>query len=203
LWIGSIYYKRERLLESWRKAVIKLLRAALRADQLVSSMSGSQIEGILQEQEVRWWSIKIQSFKSKEHFLKYAGRYLRRPPIARRRITEVGDQTVSFWYKDKKSCCKVRIQLSLEDFVGRWSRHIPERYQHAVRSFGLFAPRAVGQGFEAIFAVLGQARTPAPKPRRWANSIMRDFGTDPLLDWQGKRMTWRRRIAPQVKRLDS
>jgi hypothetical protein len=34
----------------------------------------------------RRWSIKIQPFKSKEHFLEYAGRYVRRPPIAQRRI---------------------------------------------------------------------------------------------------------------------
>jgi len=199
-WVPSIFHRRQRLLESWPKAVIKLLRAALRADQLISSMPSSQIESILQEQEIRWWSIKIQPFKSKEHFLRYAGRYLRRPPIAQRRIMQVGDQTVTFWYKDKKLGRQAYVRISLEEFVERWSRHIPDRYQHAVRSFGVFAPRAAGQSFDAIFVVLGQERRPIPKPRRWANSIMRDFRTDPLLDSKGKRMTWARRIAPQPNR---
>ncbi len=73
-------------MESWRKAVIALLRAALRAGQLRTKMAIDQVEAMLTQQEKRWWSIKVQSFKSKERFLKYAGRYVRRPPIAQRRI---------------------------------------------------------------------------------------------------------------------
>ena len=50
---------------------------------------------------------------------------------------------------------KVRVQCSLEEFVDRWVQHIPERYQHAPRSFGLFAPRAVAQTSAGIFVILG------------------------------------------------
>lgn len=196
-WEPSFYYQREFLLESWRKAIIKLLRAALHADQLASDLTVSQVDTILREQEARWWSVKIQSFKSKAHFLGYAGRYLRRPPIARRRIIEIGDQTVRFWYKDKKLACKVQVQVRLEEFVDRWSWHLPEKYQHAVRSFGLFAPRSLSQNMEAIFSVLREERRAAPKPRRWANSIMKDFGVDPLLDSYGQRMNWVARISPR------
>src|SRR5206468_684978 len=32
---------------------------------------------------------------------------------------------------------------------------------------------------------LGQKRRPRPKPRRWADSIKRDFGMDPLIDHKG------------------
>lgn len=196
-WVRTVYYQRDGLLESWRKAVIKLLRSALRAGQLVSALTVDEIETILSVQEKRWWSVKIQSFKSKEHFLKYAGRYLRRPPIAQRRITQVGERVVRFWYKDKKLRRKVFVECSPEEFVERWSQHIPERYRHAVRSFGLFAPRANRQTLDAVFATLGQQRRPRPGPRRWAESIRRDFGRDPLLDSKGKRMTWARRIAPR------
>ena len=54
---------------------------------------------------------------------------------------EAGERTVRFWFKDKKQHRRVYVQCSLEEFVYRWSQHIPERYQLAVRSFGLFAPR--------------------------------------------------------------
>jgi hypothetical protein len=90
------------------------------------------------------------------------------------------------------------VQCSPEEFVERWSQHIPERYRHAVRSFGLFAPRATQRTFDAVFAILGQERRSRPKPRGWAESIKRDFKRDPLLDSKGKRMTWVRRIAPKV-----
>jgi hypothetical protein len=194
IWVAQVYYDRDALMEAWRRAVIALLRAALRAGQLRTEMTVDQTQEMLGEQEKRWWSVKIQSFEDKRHFLQYAGRYVRRPPIAQRRITWIGHRTVRFWYKDKKVRRRSEVQYSLEEFIDRWAQHIPERYQHAVRTFGLFAPRALGQTSAAIFAILGQKRKPRPKPRRWADSVKRDFGRDPLLDHTGKRMKWARRI---------
>jgi hypothetical protein len=156
------------------------------------------MEDLLTHLEKCWWSIKIQSFEDKWHFLQYAARYVRRPPIAQRRITWIGNQTVRFWYKDKKLRRRAEVQCSLEEFIDRWTQHIPERYQHAVRSFGLFAPRALSQTSAAIFVILGQKRKPRPKPRRWADSVKRDFGRDPLLDHTGKRMKWARRIKAKA-----
>jgi Putative transposase/Transposase zinc-binding domain len=198
IWVSRVYYDREALMKSWREAVIALLRAALRAGQLDTKMTVDQTEEMLTQQEQRWWSIKIQSFRDKWHFLQYAGRYVRRPPIAQRRITWIGERTVTFLVKDKRLGCRVEKECSLEEFIDRWAQHIPERYQHAVRSFGLFAPRALGQTSAAIFAILGQEQKPRPKPRPWADSIKRDFLHDPLLDHTGKRMKWVRRLKPKA-----
>jgi putative transposase/transposase-like zinc-binding protein len=199
-WVSRIYYEAGPLMKAWRRAVIALLRAALRVGQLSTNMDVAQMEEMLTQQENRWWSVKIQSFKSKGHFLRYAGRYVRRPPIAQRRITYVGKRNVRFWYKDKKLRRKGYVQCLQEEFIDRWAQHVPERYQHAVRSFGLFAPRALRQTSAAIFAILGQQRRPRPRPRRWADSIRRDFGYDPLLDQTGKGMKWLRRLPPKVPR---
>jgi hypothetical protein len=196
-WVSRVYYDRKRLMEAWRRAVIALLRAALRAGQLRTIMTVDQMEEMFIQQEERWWSIKIQRLNSKEHFLRYAGRYVRRPPIAQRRISHVGKRTITFWAKNKKLRRRTYVQCSPEEFVDRWAQHIPERYQHAVRSFGVFAPRAVSQTSAAIFAILGQKRKPLPKPRAWAESLKRDFGRDPLLDATGKKMKWVRRLAPR------
>jgi hypothetical protein len=197
-WVSCAYYDRDSLMKAWRKAVIGLLRAALRAGHLRSKMTIGQMEEMLTEQEKRGWIIKIQSFEDKWHFLQYAGRYVRRPPIAQRRITWVGERTVKFWYKDKKLRRKVEVQCYLEEFIDRWAQHITGRYQHAVRHFGLFAPRAVGRTSAVVFALLGQERRPRPKPRSWARSIERDFKYNPLLDQTGKRMKWVRRVAPKA-----
>ena len=197
-WVPRAYYKRDELMKVWRKAVIALLQAGLRAGQLHTNMPAAEMEVMLTQQEKRWWSVKIKCFASKEHFLRYAGRYVRRPPIAQRRIVRIGDRTVTFWYKDKKLCRKVYVQCSLEEFIDRWAQHIPERYHNAARSFGLFAPRALAQTSSAVFAILGQERRPRPKPRHWANSIQRDFGRDPLLDYTGKRMKWVGRLTAKT-----
>jgi hypothetical protein len=155
------------------------------------------MEDLLTHLEKCWWSIKIQLFEDKWHFLQYAGRYVRRPPIAQRRITWIGKRNVRFWYKDKKLHRRGEVECSMEELVDRWAQHIPERYQHAVRGFGLFAPRALGQTSAAIFVILGQERRPRPKPRPWALSIERDFGRNPLIDHRGKRMQWVRRLPPK------
>jgi hypothetical protein len=158
------------------------------------------MDSLLSEQAARWWSIKIQTFNTKEHFLRYAGRYVRRPPIAQHRITFAGEPSVTFWYKDKKQRRRMYVRCSLQEFIDRWAQHIPERYQHTVRSFGLFAPRVLSQTSAAIFVLLGQKQRPRPKPRRWAVSLKRDFGRDPLLDGAGKRMRWMCRLPPKTYR---
>jgi hypothetical protein len=200
-WLTRVYYDRDLLMEGWRRAVINLLRSALTSGRLNTTMTGDQMERLLREQGQRWWSVKIKSFTSREHFLSYAGRYVRRPPIAQRRITFVGKRTVRFWYRDKKLGCRVVLDCSPEEFVDRWAHHVRERYQHASRSFGLFAPRSLGETSAAVFAVLGQKRKPRPKARRWAQSIKHAFGYDPLIDKMGNPMKWVRRIPPKSSRV--
>ena len=63
VWVSSVYYNRVQLMESWRKAVLKLLRAALKC-----------LGGIM----------KIQAFESKIRLLRYAGPYVK---TATRRAT--------------------------------------------------------------------------------------------------------------------
>jgi hypothetical protein len=104
---------------------------------------------------------------------------------------------VRFWAKDKKLRRRITVECSLEEFIDRWQQHIPERYQHAMRYFGLFAPRAVGQTSAAIFAIIGQEQRPQPKRRRWADSLKKDFGWDPLLDRNGQRMHCAGRLSPK------
>jgi putative transposase/transposase-like zinc-binding protein len=200
-WVLSVnfdYTVRDRLMKFWRAAVINLLRSANNSRLLRSEMSPEGVEALLAEQAERWWSIHVQSFKSKEHFLRYAGRYVKRPPIAQRRITHIGDRSVTFWVRDKKLRKRVYIECPLEEFVDRWAQHIPERYRHTMRHFGLFSPRILNQASAAVFASIGQKRRPRPKPLRWANSIKRDFGWDPLIDRAGNRMHWVRRLPPML-----
>jgi hypothetical protein len=196
-WVGSVYYNQGMLTRLWRQSVLELLRAAVRSGVLTSAMNPDEIEVLLVQQE-RWWSVRIQSFESIEHFLQYGGRYARRPPIAQRRITYIGKRSVQFWTKDKISGKIVRIHCSLEEFIDRWRQHILQRYQHSVRYFGLFAPRTVSHVFDAIFAAIGHNRQPKPAPLYWADSLKQMTGRDPLMDAAGQRMIWVGRLAPEA-----
>ena len=196
-WFTPVYYDDDVVMEEWRYAVIALLRTASRLGRLGCSLQPDQIEAMLSWHGARWWSVNIELLESTAHFLGYAGRYVRRPPIAQWRISHVDDSKVRFWVKDKKLKRKIEVECTLEEFIDRWSQHIPDRYRHSVRYFGLFAPRGVKESFSALFAVIGQKPRPRPKPRLWRESIRRDFGFDPLLDHKGVEMKWTGRIAPQ------
>jgi hypothetical protein len=196
-WMPGVYYDVDALTRYWRRGVIRLLRANLRAGRLITELPAQAVEEKLIQQENRWWSVKLQSLGSKEHFLRYAGRYARRPPIAQRRIIGISKQEIKFCAKDRRLRCQVIVRLTPKEFLAAWMQHMPERYEHAVRSFGMFAPRASGNSSAALFAILGQSPRRRPRPVSWSLSIKRDFGWDPLLDRQGNRMTWTRRIPPQ------
>ena len=53
-------------------------------------MSRPALRQLLTAQSERWWNIHIQRFRSKQQFLRYAGRYARRPPIAQHPFRTIG-----------------------------------------------------------------------------------------------------------------
>jgi len=89
-------------------------------------LSPEQVEEILVREENRWWCVKLQSLGSKEHFLRYAGRYVGRPPIAQRRITDISKQGIRFWAKDRRQPRQMIVQLTPAEFLGAWMQHIPD-----------------------------------------------------------------------------
>jgi hypothetical protein len=111
-----MYYHPDILMRLWRDAVLDVLRTALWAGRLRTTMTVDEMEAMLIEQK-RWWSVKIQSLDSVEHFFQYGGQYARRPVIAQRRIIDIDKQTVSFSAKDKYSRKIVQIRCSLENLI--------------------------------------------------------------------------------------
>jgi hypothetical protein len=192
----SIFFDRDTLMRSWQRLVIVLLRGALQAGQLKSEMARDEVERLLCQEERRDWHLHVQAFDGKEHFLRYAGRYLRRPPIAQRRILSIADGFVKFWYKDKRLRRRENVRCTVEEFIDRWAQHIPNHYRHAVRHFGLFAPRRWARAAAAVFIIVGQKQRPRPKRRPWAIALQEQFGRNPLLDRKGQPMKWVRHLGP-------
>ena len=195
-WIATLDFDKPALMHMWRYAVITYLRAALQAQVLNSDLSAGDLRSVFKTQYERWWNIDLASFQSKQHFLRYAGRYIRRPPIAQRRFDKVTDQEVEFWTKDLKQKRRVTTQLPIKKFVALLAEHVPDRYRHAIRYFGLLAPGSKHQTYAGLFVLLGQKRRKPPRRLSWAESLRRDFGVDPLLDSKGRPMYWTGRQKP-------
>ena len=194
--LSSIFFDGYELRGSWQRLVIALLRAALEVGQLKSGMPRDEVERLLRKEEKRtWYSTHVQG-DEKEHFLSYGGRYVRRPPFAEQRIIHIADGFVRFRYKDKQTHRWETVRCTVDEFIDRWAQHIPERYRHTVRYFGLFAPRRWAQVASAAFTLMGRAQRPRTKRLPWAVAIQELGGPNPLVDYKGQSMKFVRHIAP-------
>jgi hypothetical protein len=159
-------------------------------------MSRRALRELLTTQYERWWNIDGKRFKSKKQFLGYAGRYARRPPIAQHRFRTINRQEIRFVTKDTRSKRTVETTYTPAEFLSTLAHHVPDRYRHNGRYFGLLAPRVKSQTHDAVFALLGQERLGKPRRLRWETSMQKCFSVDPLVDRDGQRMRWARRVPP-------
>ena len=188
VWIPECPIDKEALMKRWRYAVITYLREALKRGLLKSDAPPQTLRILLTTQYERWWNIDIQRCMSKKHFIAYAGRYTRRPPLDQYRILTNTDKGISFRTMDHKLKREVVTRYTPEEFINALSDHVPVHYRHAIRHYGLLAPRLRRRTFGSLFAQLGQVRRPKPQHLSWAKSIERSFGVNPLLDSAGEQM---------------
>ena len=195
-WITPLYFDKHKLMHMWRYAVVTYLRAALQKGLLASEESPEELRALLKTQYERWWNVYVDPIRSKWYFLRYVARYVRRPPIAQHRFTKITEREVEFLTKDLKEKRIVTTRYLIEDFVDALAEHVPDRYKHAIRRFGLLAPRTQRTTSAAMFLLLGQKKRPRPPRLSWRNSLRKYFMVDPLLDSRGQDMRWVRRLKP-------
>jgi hypothetical protein len=195
-WIGRLSLNPVAFVRMWTYGVITYLRRAIKAEILKADLSSWELKKLLTAQYERGWHIDISRKISKAHFLGYAARYIRRPPIAQHRFQEIDGPTVKFWTKDTKTKETVLDELPKKEFIEMLAEHVADRYQHGVRYYGLLSPRSRGRAFATLFALLGKARRPRLPRLPWADSIMRYFGRNPLIDSRGQPMQYIGRYCP-------
>ncbi len=198
-WIAPLHFDRRKLMHMWRYAVITYLRAVLKKGLLASEASPEELRVLLKTQYERWWNFYVDQIRSKWHFLRYVARYVRLPPIAQHRFTKITDREVEFLTKDLKEKRVVTTHYSIEEFVDALAEHVPDRYRHAMRRFGLLAPRTQHTASAAMFLLLGQTKRPRPPRLSWRNSLRKYFGVDPLVDSRGQCMHRVGRLSPAAR----
>jgi hypothetical protein len=197
-WIPRLLFKKDALMRMWRYAVISHLRRALDAQVLKSELNAQKLKSVFTDAYERppRWIIHVDPIVSKSHFVRYAARYVRRPPIAQRRLLEVSNHEVLFLAKDTRTKTLVATKCSPGQFIDLLGQHFPDRYRHGIRRFGLLAPRTKGSVWDSVLLNLGEKRRPQPQRLRWRDSLIKYFGVDPLLDSCGQTMDWVRREGP-------
>jgi hypothetical protein len=189
-WLPSLEFNELTLMHMWRYYIVTYLRTAVQMGIVPRRLNGSNLKGILTFQYEKPWNFYVERFSSKYLFIKYAGRYARRPPIAQNRIARITEREVSYWWKDRRAKKQELRTCSLQEFVALLAEHVPDRYENSVRYFGLLAPYTQRQTKAALYVLLGQTPRQHPPRLLYPESIMRDFGYDPQIDSKGQRMTW-------------
>ena len=194
--VSDVRFPKDAIMLNWRYALLDYLTVALKAGQLSAHLSRPVLMKLFEDHHDRWWSAKVDYYKSQGSFLWYISRYLRRPPLAEYRLLPSESQEVRFLTEDKKLKQTVATVYTASEFIARLADQVPDRYRHAVRYFGLLAPRSFGKTYAVFWALLGQRRRPRAGRIPWAQSIRATFGRDPLLDSSGQRMYRIGRIPP-------
>jgi hypothetical protein len=193
-WIPSLSLNKESIMKMWRYAVIEHLRRALKAGVLSFPLSPRGTRCLLStayysEKHPRW-IILWDDIVSKAHFIRYAARYVRRPPIATWRILRVVDRKVQFVAKDTKKGTMVPTSCALDSFVRLLAMQVPDHYRHGIRYFGILSPRLKNKIYAGLFLGFGQKIRNRPQRLSWRESIRKYFGFDPMIDSVSQEMHW-------------
>jgi hypothetical protein len=94
------------------------------------------------------------------------GRYIRRPAIALHRIKEYDGQYVVFSYHDKADEQEKTERVTVEEFISRLIRHIPEEGFKTIRHYGVYARRIKGVCKKVVAIWQKQARKWIVKAKR-------------------------------------
>jgi hypothetical protein len=194
--VSDIRFPKDAIVKAWRHALLEYLTMALEAGQLSDERSRRELMKLFEIHHDRLWFGWVKYCTSKDAFLRYISRYLRRPPVAEYRLLSSNSHMVSFLAKDTKQNRRVETNCATHDFITRLADQVPDRYRHGVRYFGLLAPRCGQKSYAVFWALLGQRKPPRLKRFRWASSVHFAFKWNPLLDSEGRRMYWLGRISP-------
>jgi hypothetical protein len=194
-WVHSLAFDKEEIMALWRLAVIQYLEQANSCGLILAANPDRSV--CLRRQAARRWNIHVTPRMSKLHFLKYAGRYIRRLPISQRRILSLSAGEVIYQSKDTRTKTLVENRCTPEQFVRLVAQHVPDRYRHSMRYFGLLAPSVKGRIGITVFALSNSTRRSKPKRQSWAVSVLKHFGRDPLRDANGQLMRWIGSLPPK------
>ena len=197
-WIHRLAYDEDELMRAWRYAVIAFLAEALNKKLIKPTLFGKDLMDIFKVQLKSKWHVHLTREMSKAHFLRYAARYIRRPPIARHRLKLVNDKTVEYLAKDTRNNRFQLRRFSSKKFLHILEQHLPDPVRHGMRYFGLLAPRCIARTLAAVFMLLGQKKRSKPVRLDWASLRLKCFGQDPLIDDRGERMSWVGQLRPQA-----
>ncbi len=153
----------------FRRLFLEARGQAFRAGELVFrgfladlNEAGCFAEQLQTARGIDWVVYAKLPFGGPEQVLDYLGRYTHRVAITNSRLTEIGDSTVSFGWKDYRHHDRRKVMtLDAHEFIRRFLLHVLPDGLQRIRHYGLLGNR----GRQAKLARCRQLLD-APRPHR-------------------------------------
>lgn len=184
-WKSYDYIPFEMLRKQWQTIVLKLIRKHLsekdkkKVQPLLQKAFSANGEGFYVYAPRQKGNVKAQ--------LGYIGRYMRRPAIAVNRIEAYDGQYVTFRYYDKTEEKDKRETVTVEEFITRLIRHIPDEQFKTIRHYGVYSRRTKGISKKLVTAWQKEAHKWIVKAKRilrrrtWSERMKKKTGKDPMV----------------------
>jgi hypothetical protein len=187
-WIPISFFPEKVLKSRWKYNVISFIRSSFKnnllslAEPLKLLKSYPAFNSFLNMlyQKYIWYVHIGRNLSSLFFTVQYVGRYTKRPVIAETRISSFDGNSVSFWFDEKNLHKKVFVTLSVEEFIKRIIRHIPDLNFKQIRYFGIFANRVKSKLCNIVLNLLNKKFAHPCNILSWRQRMSQQNGTDPL-----------------------
>lgn len=123
----KIRFVKNVIMPMWRYNVINLLR---------DKLTQSQIDDLFSKQ----WIIHFaEPTNNPKNTIAYLERYIRRPPLSMSRLKHYDGKEVTFRYLDHKTSKFKNETIDMDEFLDRFTQHIPPKGFKLIRYFGFLA----------------------------------------------------------------
>jgi hypothetical protein len=127
------------------------------------------------------WYVNLgKTLKESGHTVRYVGRYSKKPVMAEYRIKSFDGISVTFSYNDHSTKQCLYTTITVEEFISKLIRHIPDQNFRNIRHSGIFANRVRTKLLSKARFILNQTPRHKPVPLSFQQRYKKTFNIDPL-----------------------
>jgi len=137
-WVDLNYFPYEMIHKKWQYHLLNMMKKMIPTEEMKS------LVGELWKKYPKGFVANIKKGDVPEKckgLAKYLAKYLASPPISVRRIIKYDGRSVTYWYNDHKSKRRKVETVDVYTFIGRMVQHIPPKWLHRIRYYGLQATK--------------------------------------------------------------
>lgn len=185
-WVDKFYINHQHLKNRWKYLVITTLRNLYKNNNLVlpptlaSITTYQSFNSWLNLLYQKNWVVHLQKTSANHRKnIKYLGLYLKRPPMAETRIIKYDGNLVSFLFFDHHDKQRKITTISVEEFIARLIRHIPDSNFRMIRYYNWLSNFHRSSLLPKVFQLLQLAYQKIKKVT-YASLFIAAFNWDPL-----------------------